>query len=155
PVGPGERGAGSFALGGARAGQRDAGKELDNAGSAPRDLLDRRTAAVADHRGHRAALGSEMAKQVDEKGQLVGADAPRIEWQDETPVRRLHEEIAVLNAVGNALARLVGPDVVAGNESGQVVGADLGIDRHQFSTPRGSLKIIFSCAVTTTSSTIL
>src|SRR3546814_5380315 len=97
-----------------------------------------------------------MVEQVDEKRQVGFADALFVKRQDEPSTGGFEKEVAVLDAFGNALARHDGADVVSGDEGGKVVGLDVRIDCHQAaSSPRGSLKTIFSSAVTTRSSTIV
>src|SRR3546814_7258550 len=95
-----------------------------------------------------------MVEQVDEERYIVFADALFIERHDEAPAGGFQQEVAVFDAFGNALARYDGADVVTRDQCGKVVGLDVRINRHQAaSSPRGSLKIISSSAVTTTSST--
>src|SRR3546814_5866535 len=97
-----------------------------------------------------------MVEQVDEKGQVVRLHPLFIEGKDKAPAGRFQQEIAVFDAFGYALARHDGADVIAGDERGERVGVDMGIDGHQAaagSTPRGSLKTKRSSVMTATSST--
>src|SRR3546814_15707708 len=72
-----ERGARRLALARGRMGQRNARQELDNAGGAVGDALDRRALAVVDHRRHRGAGARQMVEQVDAKGQVPRSEARR------------------------------------------------------------------------------
>src|SRR3546814_14483529 len=65
--------------------------------------------------------------------------------------------MAVLDALGDALARYDRADIVAGDERGELVGIDVRVDGHQTaagSNPWGRLNTIFSSVMTATSSTI-
>src|SRR3546814_20339134 len=98
-----------------------------------------------------------MVEQVDEKGQVVRLHPLFIEGKDKAPAGRFQQEIAVFDAFGYALARHDGADVIAGDERGERVGVDMGIDGHQAaagSNPRGSLNTLCPTVMTANSSTI-
>src|SRR5690606_33740591 len=70
----------------------------------------------------------------------------------------LDQPVAVRYAFGDALGRDERPYAEAADDFGKRLGAELGIDCHLSSGPypaswRGSLKVMCSCAVTTSSAT--
>src|SRR3546814_9073484 len=119
--------------------------------------MHRRYCVCGDQRRKGSARTCEMVEQIDEKCYGVRLDALFIEGQNEAAAGGFQKEIAVLDALGDALARYDRADIVAGDERGELVGIDVRVDGHQTaagSNPRGSLNTIFSSVMTATSSTI-
>lgn len=110
--------------------QRNAREKLDDAGGAPRNLLDRAAVAVADHRRHRATPPREMAEQIDKEGQV--ALLHRFSYSvrmKRPPVVRAGS--CCFRRPRQCLARQHRADVVTADQRGEIVGVDRGIDGHQ------------------------
>jgi hypothetical protein len=90
----------------------------------------KRLALAAAHRQGTgdAALG-EMLHQADEERQIVLLHALFIERQDIAAALADEEKIRILDAFGDALERLHRAEIVFGEESGERLVGDFGIDR--------------------------
>jgi hypothetical protein len=73
----------------------------------------------------------EVLHQAEEPGQIVRIDALFVERQDEVAGRGAEGVVRVFDALGDAAEGDHGADVVAGQEGGQGVVGDLGVDGHQ------------------------
>ncbi len=96
------------------------------AGQAPQRL------AVA--RAHRLRAGDaargEVLHQADEERQILLVDALLVERQDELAGFRAHEEVGILDALGDALERGDAAEVVEREERAERFVRDFGVDRH-------------------------
>src|SRR5215472_10359636 len=73
-----------------------------------------------------------MLHQSDEKRQIRGRDAPLVERQDEIAALGGDQEVRVLDAFGDALARQHLADVIKSDKGSEFVIGDIGIDGHCF-----------------------
>ncbi len=150
---PPHRCAGRQRLGAGRVRERHAGEELDQAGGAAFELVDRAALAIGQRaRDGQAAIG-EMVEQREKIGQVVRRDSLLVERQEEAPLGGVDHVVAVLDALGDALERGRLAMIEARQEVGKRFRRDLRVDRHQAaSSPRGSLNAIFSSTVSTSRS---
>ena len=114
----------------ARTAQPHAFEEGDDRRRPPCQLPERRAVAVFDRQRADDAGCCQVLHQRDEEGQIARVDTLLVERQDEGAGRGLHEEVRVLDALGDALAGFQLAEIVVGQEGDEFVGSDIGIDRH-------------------------
>src|SRR5262249_43657159 len=107
-------------------------------------------AAVDRPRAVDAARG-EMVHQAEEERQVRRVHALLVEREEERTARRGQQVVGILHALGDALEGFGFADVVFGKKGFEFRVADFGIDRHQATSARGSLKTTFSSVVRTSS----
>ena len=90
------------------------GQEFDQTGGPARNDLHLRTGAIPHGPWHRQAMIRKMIEQREKEGQISFVDALLIEREDESVRSCVDQEIAVLDALGDALCRNKGADIVAG-----------------------------------------
>jgi len=78
----------------------------------------------------RDAAPREVLHQRNEEGQILRRDALFVEGQDEIATLGRHEEIRVLDHLGNALAGQHLSEVIEGDKSSELVIGNIGIDGH-------------------------
>src|SRR6266446_826859 len=86
----------------------------------------------------------EVLHERDEERQILRQHALLVERKDETTALGAQQEIRVLDAFGDALAGDDLADVVITNEGGELLVADVGIDRHD--APRRVLRVRYGVA---------
>ena len=97
------------------------------------------------------AARRQMIHQAEEERQVLRIDALLVERQEVLPAIRRQQVVGVLDAFGNALQRVGAANVVFGEECLELGIADVGVDRHQATSWRGSLKTTLSSVVRTSS----
>jgi hypothetical protein len=110
---------------------RQAGQELDQGGGLAADGLQRRARAVGDRLGAGIAAIGQPGQQVQEIGQVLGLGPPLVDGEDEPAGLGLQQEVGVLHPLGDALERHGLSQVVVGQEGGEFVVGDVGIDGHE------------------------
>src|SRR3546814_1047143 len=88
---------------------------------------------------HRAILRREVIEQAEEEGQIARLDPPFIHGEDEprtvsvavaVTAARFDQPVAVRYALGDALGRDQLANIVVRDQSGQILCAEMRIDRH-------------------------
>ena len=72
----------------------------------------------------------QMVHQPDEERQVACLDALLVERQDEPATLGMEDEIGVLDALRDPLAREEAADIVARKEARELVGRDVGVNGH-------------------------
>ena len=109
-------------------------QEFDQAGRAAVQHLQNLAAGIDNRARDREALGCKMAHQRQEPGQIASIDALFIKGEDEAPACGFEQEIAVLDAFGDALEADCGADIITGQKGRQIIGADRGVNGHRSAT---------------------
>src|SRR5262249_25622855 len=118
--------------------------------------IDRAAAILRRLRAAHAVLG-EMRHQRQEVRQIALRHALLIEREDVGALRRVHQEVGILDALGDALVGEQFADVVTSKEFRKLFGCDVGVNRHGKTyaasgrTERGSGNTSFSSAAETVS----
>ena len=81
-------------------------------------------------RGQTSPFAGEMLHQPEKEGQIGLAHTLFVERQDEEAGARMDEVVRVLDAFGDAFCRQELADAEAGDESGELLVRDLGVDGH-------------------------
>ncbi len=93
-------------------------------------LVQNATLGIADRKRARHAASRQMLHQPEKERQILWIDALFVEGQNERTLRRMHQIVGVLDALGDALARQQAAQVIGTDEARELFVADFGIDRH-------------------------
>ncbi len=113
----------------------NAGQKFDQAGRPAAQLLQPLALPVSDEAGDEATARAQMIEQVHEEGK-VGLIHPLFIESEDVAVAisvgagGFQQVIAVLHPFGDALGRYQPPGIIAGEESVNLFGGDMGIDCH-------------------------
>src|SRR5262249_37936274 len=106
-------------------------EEADDRRRPPAQLAERRARALVDRRRADEALGREMLHEPEEERQVGARDTLLVEGEDIAAAIGREQEVAVLDAFGNALAGHGAADVVEGDEVLEIAVRDFRVDGHE------------------------
>src|SRR3546814_3769347 len=128
-------------------------EKADRCGRAAAETVQRKPVTAVVVRRTWDAGGGEMVHQAEEERQVAGSNALLVQRQNEGAAVGFEKEVAVLDALGDALARDDRSDVVLGDERFEFLVGNFRIDgngERQATRTRGSLNSTLS-RVTVTS----
>src|SRR3984893_16861556 len=135
----------------------DAFQKIDDRRRPAGQRTQRFTVAVLHRLRTIDAARGQMRHQAEKERQVAFRDALFIQRQDEMAGGGVQQEVGILDALGDALVGQQLADVVMGQKSRQLLGGDVGVNRHRnYSaasgrSERGSGKNSFSSAAETVS----
>src|SRR5258708_15493211 len=126
-------------------------KECRNGRGPAGQRANRVAVATVDRLGAIYTARGEMIHEAEKERQVLRIDSLLIERQEVLSAVRGQQVVGILDAFGNALEGVGLADVVFGEEGFEFGVADFGVDRHQATSCRGSLKTTLSLMVRTSS----